>query len=120
MSKGVQLPTRKKEPIVRVRQGSPISNLEVAIDIQPQTCWTFKLAETTEAAQQAVRGMFIFAIKQGARILVLADLGLLGFVPSSVASKINTAIEIKGGELKGEVVSTNFTETEILVKVCLY
>lgn len=119
MSKGVKPPIRKKDPIIKVRQDNPNLDPGIIVDLQPQTCWTFKLVEVTQAALHATSGMFVFGVKQGERILVLADPGTLGFAPSSVVAKINAVLETRGGELRGEIVSIMATKSEIVVKLCL-
>jgi hypothetical protein len=80
-------------------------------------CWEFDLVSPTEVAAKAKKGMTVDGIPRESRILIHADIGVLGFAPSTISAKIIAAQAATGGMLVGEV--TAASSGKISIHLCL-
>ncbi|HBB96283.1 MAG TPA: hypothetical protein DC054_12910 [Blastocatellia bacterium] len=83
-----------------------------------QDCWDFKLVSITEGAARAKTEMSIDGIPQGARVMIHADIGVLGYAPAVESTRIIAAQQKTGGTLNGHVTSTN-SGGDVSVHLCL-
>jgi len=82
-------------------------------------CWDFQIVSTTQAAAQAKRGMGVNGVPEGSRVMIHADVGVLGYAPAGVSKKMIAAIRKTGSTLGGYVLSGSGSQHGILVKLCL-
>jgi hypothetical protein len=80
-------------------------------------CWDFELASQTDVASKAKKGMTVDGIPRDSRVLINADIGVLGFAPSSISTKMIAAQAATGGMLVGEV--TAASSAKISIHLCL-
>src|SRR5436189_5839132 len=76
-------------------------------------CWDFELISMTEVASKAKKGMTVDGIARDSRVLIHADIGVLGYAPSTVSSKMIAAQAQTAGMLAGEVTAASSARVSI-------
>ena len=97
---------------------SDLKNLEVrgisaAASGQASTrrCWTFGLQDATGIVESIAIGTKVTGVPVNSRIMIVCNLGSLGYAPQKAASAMQTAIA--SATLEGEVLSNS------RVKLCI-
>lgn len=80
-------------------------------------CFQFKLEEPSELVKQVKVGEIIFG-DFSERILIMANIGALGFIPKNVSLKILLIANRKGLSIQGVIVKKIGSEN-VEVKICL-
>jgi len=83
-----------------------------------EDCWDFGLVSITDGAAEAKTGMSVDGIPQGSRVMIHADIGVLGYAPAAASTRIIAAQRKTEGTLNGHVTSTN-SGGAVFVHLCL-
>jgi hypothetical protein len=81
-------------------------------------CWDFVIVSPTQAAAQARKGLSVDGIPQGSRVMIHADIGVLGYAPATASREMISASRATGGTLSGDVTALD-SQRRVSVHVCV-
>jgi hypothetical protein len=122
MSKGSSPRSTKKKPTVMTRDTSEVittASTRGKATKSSQNCWKFPLDGITSAGLKATKGTQVYGVPNGSRILVIASMGTLGYVPEALSKRLQAIVERNGASLAGEVLSDSKAGSVVMVQLCI-
>ncbi len=81
-------------------------------------CFQFQLEEPTQLIEKVDMGTLVFGDFSIERIIIMAQIGALGFVPQNITKKILTIVESKQTSIQGSVIEKT-VNGNVVVEICL-